>query len=161
MPKAIDKTDVKRTSIRGLARVLTLSLPTIKKYLRAPGAPQPGADKLYSVDRVKEFITQQKGGGAEIQSAKAERAQLDLEMARLEYQRKIREVVPVAEVYSVLGPLITELDEIIKQELEVNLAVMVRGKSAAEITAIGASIRDRIAHRFKTGVSSISEQQKP
>jgi hypothetical protein len=151
MQKPTPTGPITRASIKGLARVLEISLPTVKKYLRLPGAPTAPADGLYSVQRVREWIDKKKRGDSPTATAKEAKAQVDFELAKLELDRARRAVIPVAEIAETLVPLIAELDGLMEQEFEHTLPAKLRGKTTVEIQQMLAAARVRVVTRYREG----------
>lgn len=88
----------KRQGVRGLARALGISVPTIRRYLLMKGSPGIGSDKLYNAEKVKAFIDQVRRGDPVMETIKAEHLQADLGFARLELERARGSGMPAAEI---------------------------------------------------------------
>ncbi|HRE06528.1 MAG TPA: hypothetical protein PKX00_13015 [Opitutaceae bacterium] len=101
-----------RQSVRGLARVLNISVITIRKYLKQPGAPGPGADKLFTVAKVKEFID------PTLSAIKAEHREADLGFARLELERARGSGMPAAEIDATCTRMAVGLNDGIRATFE-------------------------------------------
>ena len=150
------QSSTQRASIKGLSRALQISLPTVRKYLRMPGAPTAPADGLYSVAKVAEWIKRKQSGDySPVFITKEEKAKVDLELARIELDKARRSVIAVSEIAKTLFPLISELDAIMEQEIEHTMPPKLRGKTVPEMQQMMAEARGRIIKRFREGANPI------
>lgn len=144
-----------------LCRRLEVSRPTLDKFLKMVGAPEPDRHRSYDVDDVLKWINEHAGESSTPQSLqewKIEEIKIRCEKMRDQLARDRGEFISKAEAARTIIPLMTELGELLRAKFVLEMPSRYRGRDAVECAQMNEVGADAVIKRFREGVGDLTPE---
>ncbi len=144
-----------RASVSELARISGLHRNTIGTKLQLPDAPRPDSAGNYEVVSTLRWVKDHSAFSPDFR--KLQKRKWELVIARMEREESQArgELIAVAEVEQVLGPLIVDLAQQLRSKFEAELPSRYVSKNQHECRKLNEDAIDAIFARFKSSTKGL------